>query len=194
MNGWICWWIFYWEKVYTIKTSDFQNGNRGTQAPQTILETGLKKSSFRKKMGVEIMNIQCNYNIWAATWQNQQNGCAPSEDSDQRPVRTQISVGIRPDWSVFAFRKKKAWVLSYPLSALWRLWPDWVDAQADPSLRWAHTHFVGFVMLWLIYTLGIYSLLRTLKWENVGNFTLHRAWSRSNYMGTWNRRLSLNAP
>ena len=22
--------------------------------------------------------------IWAATWQNQQNGCAPSEDSDQR--------------------------------------------------------------------------------------------------------------
>ena len=40
---------------------------------------------------------------WAATWQNQQNGCASSEDSDQ----------------------------------------------ADLSLRWAHTHFVGFVMSWL---------------------------------------------
>ena len=24
------------------------------------------------------------------------------------------------------------------------------DAQADLSLRWAHTHFVGFLMLWLI--------------------------------------------
>ena len=27
-----------------------------------------------------------------------------------------------------------------------RLWPDWADAQADLRLRWAHTHFVGFVM------------------------------------------------
>ena len=41
---------------------------------------------------------------------------------------------------------KKAWVLSYPLSAQWRLWSDWVDAQADLSLRWAHTHFVAFVI------------------------------------------------
>ena len=26
---------------------------------------------------------------------------------------------------------------------------DWVDAQADLSLCWAHTHFVGFVVSWL---------------------------------------------
>ena len=26
-----------------------------------------------------------------------------------------------------------------------RLWPDWADAQADLSLRWAHRHFVGFI-------------------------------------------------
>ena len=44
---------------------------------------------------------------------------------------------------------KKSWVLSYPLSAQRRLWSDWADAQADLSLRWAHTHFVGFVMLQL---------------------------------------------
>ena len=25
-------------------------------------------------------------------------------------------------------------------------WSDWADAQADLSLRWAHSHFVGFVM------------------------------------------------
>ena len=81
--------------------------------------------------------------IWAATWQNQQNECAPSEDSDQpgHPPRL-----IR----VFAVRMKKAWVFSYPLSAQWRLRSDWADAQADPSIRWAHTHFVGFVMSWLI--------------------------------------------
>ena len=29
---------------------------------------------------------------------------------------------------------KKAWVLSYPLSAQWRPWSDWADAQADLSL------------------------------------------------------------
>ena len=54
---------------------------------------------------------------------------------------------------------KKAWVLSYPLSAQRRLWSDW--CQAGLSLRWAHSHFlvchvaahfVGFVMLF--FTVG----------------------------------------
>ena len=47
--------------------------------------------------------------IRAATWQNQQNDCAPSEDSDQPGHQPSL---IR----VFAVRMKKAWVLSYPLS------------------------------------------------------------------------------
>ena len=61
-----------------------------------------------------------------------------------RPAKTQISLGIRSLIRVFAVRMKKAWVLSYPLSAQWRLWSDWADAQADLSLRWAHNHIVGF--------------------------------------------------
>ena len=48
---------------------------------------------------------------------------------------------------------KKSWALSYPLSARRRLWSDWADAKADLSFRWAHTHFVGFVMSRLIYSL-----------------------------------------
>ena len=68
-----------------------------------------------------------------------------------RPAKTQISLGIRPVWSVFAVRMKKAWVLSYPLSAQRRLWSDWADAHAELSLRWAHSHFVGFVMSGLIW-------------------------------------------
>ena len=36
---------------------------------------------------------------------------------------------------VFAFGMKIPWVLSYPWSAQRRLWSDWTDAQADPSLR-----------------------------------------------------------
>ena len=41
---------------------------------------------------------------------------------------------------------KKPWILSYTLSAQRRLWSDWAGAQADLSLRWAHSHFVCFVM------------------------------------------------
>ena len=69
--------------------------------------------------------------------------CAPIEDSDQPGHPPSL---IR----VVTVRMKKAWVLSYPLSAQRRLCSDWVDALADLSLRWAHSHFVGFVMLRLI--------------------------------------------
>ena len=41
---------------------------------------------------------------------------------------------------------KKPWVLSCQWSAQRRLWSDWADAKVDPSLRWVHSHFVGFVM------------------------------------------------
>ena len=60
--------------------------------------------------------------------------CAPSEDSDQPGHPPSL---IR----VFAVRTKKAWVLSYPLSARRRLWSVWADAQADLNLRWARSHW-----------------------------------------------------
>ena len=85
--------------------------------------------------------------IWATTWQNEQSEWAPSKDSDQPGHPPSL---IR----IFTIRMKKAWVLSYPLSVQRRLWSDWADAQADLSLRWVHTHFVGFVMSWLIYYQG----------------------------------------
>ena len=81
---------------------------------------------------------------WATTWQNQQSDCAPSEDSDQ-PGHPPSLIRVLP------VRMKKAWVLSYPLSAQRRLWSDWADAQAHLSLRWVHSHFVGFVMSRLKY-------------------------------------------
>ena len=98
-----------------------------------------------------------NYvNIWAATWQNQQSECAPSEDSDQPGHPPSL---IR----VFAVRMKKHWALSYPLSTQRRLQSDWADAQADLSLRWAHTHFLGFVMSWLILLKQCMTLLHIHK-------------------------------
>ena len=54
---------------------------------------------------------QCEYgNEWAATWQNQQSDCAPSEDSDQAGHPPSL---IR----VFVVCMEKAWVFSYQLSA-----------------------------------------------------------------------------
>ena len=65
--------------------------------------------------------------------------CAPSKDSHQP--------GHPPGLTrVFNVCMKKAWVLSYPLSRQRRLWLDWADAPADLHLRWAQSHFVGFVM------------------------------------------------
>ena len=86
-----------------------------------------------------------NY-IWTASWQNQQNDCAPSEDSDQPENPPSL---IR----VFSVHMKKPGVLNYPKSEQRRLWSDWADAQADLSLRWVHRsvccfcHQVAHVMV-----------------------------------------------
>ena len=67
------------------------------------------------------------------------------------PVKTQISLGICPVWSKSSL---SAWRKLESLATHWvhsEDWWDWADAQADPSLRWVHTHFVGFVMSRLIY-------------------------------------------
>ena len=63
----------------------------------------------------------------AATWQKQ-NECVPSEDSDQPGHPPSL---IR----VFAVRSMDSW--GPKVSSWWqrRLWSDWADAQADPSLR-----------------------------------------------------------
>ena len=75
-----------------------------------------------------------------------------------RPAKTQISPGIRPVWSVFAVRSMVAKDTMFlhadsedsdQTGRIPRL--IWADAQADLSLRWAHTRFVGFVMLRLNY-------------------------------------------
>ena len=65
--------------------------------------------------------------------------------------------------SAWASGMKKAWVLSYPLSTQRRLWSDWADAQADLSLRWAHTHFAGFIK----------GRLMSLSLSAVASFTLY---------------------
>ena len=95
------------------------------------LQNRCRNGSFEPE-ALQVSDTGSFSQIWAATWQNQQNECAPCEDSDQPGHPPSL---IR----VFAVRMKKAWVLSYPLSAQQRPWSDWVDAQADLSLLGVHT-------------------------------------------------------
>ena len=74
---------------------------------------------------------------------NQQNECAPSKDSDQP--------GHPPSLISLAVHPMASWVPKVSSCGQWRLWSDWEDAQADLSLRWMHSHFVGFVMSQLVY-------------------------------------------
>ena len=102
----------------------------------------LKWRSLLKLVSLEFVQYYvqgCILIIWGTTWQNQQSDCAPNEDLDQPGHPPNL---IR----VFAVCMKKAWVLSYPLGAQRRHRSDWAGAQADLILRWAHSHFFGFVM------------------------------------------------
>ena len=83
-----------------------------------------------------LYHMKIHVQKWAVACQNQQNGmCA------QRRLRYKHGPSLI---RVFAVRMKKAWVLSYPLSAQWRLWSNWADAQADLSLRWTQRSFCLF--------------------------------------------------
>ena len=106
-------------------------------------------NSFRK-LFVEIK--------WAASWQNQQNDCASSEDSDQpgHPPRLVIvvAVGIHPVWSESSLCAQ--WVAKDPSFLL-----------ADSKDTWAGRtcHFVGFVTRWLKCQFHV--IIWATSWENL---------------------------
>ena len=74
----------------------------------------------------------------------------------EHPAKTQISLGIRPVWSESSL---SAWRKLGPVATHWAHsedWSDWADAQADLSLRWVHSHAVGFVTRRLILDVQTY--------------------------------------
>ena len=76
------------------------------------------------------------------------------------PTKTRISLGIHPVWSESSL---SAWRKLGSLTTHWVYsedWSDWADAQADLSLLWAHSHFVGFVVRHLKFILLTLSDLR----------------------------------
>ena len=87
-------------------------------------------------------------------------------------AKTQISLGIRPVWSESS---PTAWRKLGSSATHWVHSEDSADAQADLSLRWAHSHFVGFVILRLIYSSifapQISGLVSFLCTEDAANMT-----------------------
>ena len=84
--------------------------------------------------------------MWAATWQNQQNDYAPSEDSS-----------LCTSWVA----KDPRFLHVDSEDSDQTVWMPRL-IQADPSLCWTHTHFVGFVISRLMCCYGPF------------NFSAHR--------------------
>ena len=84
------------------------------------------------------------------TWENMSHLMTKPTKWHVCPATTQI----------FAVCMKKPCFLSYLLIAQRRLWSDWADAQANLSLRSAHSDFVGFVMRRLICLLRCVTKVR----------------------------------
>ena len=85
--------------------------------------------------------------MWAATQQNQQNGCAPSEDSDQ-PWHPPSLIGV------FPVHMMKAWTLSYLSSEQQRLWSDWAYSDQTGRMPRLIRVFAGRTLILLVLSWG----------------------------------------
>ena len=89
-----------------------------------------------------------------------------------RPAKNQISLGICPVCSESSLSAQ--WVAMDPkfLHVHSEDWSDRANAQVDLSLRWAHSQFVGFVMLWIIYLSYFRLVLLTIKRKHSDNISI----------------------
>ena len=71
MRKWVQWWISPW-----LESKFYLNGFNNSD--YAVKRWKNKENNQRCGKGTKKINIR-----WATTWQNQQNECAPSEDSDQ---------------------------------------------------------------------------------------------------------------
>ena len=120
-NSWIM--IFFFDRlleiISEIRTRNYVNTN---------INIFWKK---KKSVSLDNSNYSCvaltiiNESVYEKTYKMV---CAPSEDSDHPGHSPSLILA-------FAVRMKKAWLLSYPLSAQQRLWSNLGNAQADLRFR-----------------------------------------------------------
>ena len=116
-----------------------------------LFHTGIRLLSCferytRKKLAQVETRLAASFTVWttirAASWPNQQCGCASSWESDQPWHQPSL---IR----VFAVRMKKAWVLSY--STHWAHRKDSDQTGRRPRLIWV---FAGRTVILLVLSRG----------------------------------------
>ena len=102
---------------------------------RSSLQPLVYKSFSLFSMSLPLLSLQIGVNVaemsWAASWQNQQNGmCA------QWRLRLACA-SAQSDRSLRCPHEESSgpWL---PIECTAKTWSDWVDTQADPSLRWAH--------------------------------------------------------
>ena len=128
--------------------SNKENGNQvlPIQHFEFFENIGFNRPILWSSIHRSVLNVCVPY-MWAGSWPNQQNGmCA------QRRLRSAWA-SVQSDQSLLCVQ----WVdkdQSF-LHADSEDWSDWENAQAfsqsDLILRWANSHFIGFVMRRLIF-------------------------------------------
>ena len=114
--------------------------------------------------------------IQATTWQNKHNECAPSElrsawacaQSDQSSLSARRNLG--------------------DLATRWAHSEDSDQTGRMPRLsclRWAHTHFVGFVMSWLNYNYMYVYKMKMESGEKMDSFWWNISWFVWSFMKVW---------
>ena len=112
--------------------------------PKKSDESGLIKGGYKSDITSYGTSHSSVFNEPQHVKTNKKSTVCPIEDSDQP--------GHLPSLiSIFVVRLKNPWVLSYPLNVQQRLWWDLADAQADLNLCWGTGHYVGFVVLLLLF-------------------------------------------
>ena len=106
----ICQMIFIVHQIYLVIVFGLTNST-----PSCKCHREVKSTWPNQQLNIWLLSVTKPHSwpvttTWAASWQNQQCGCAPSNYSDQPWQPPSL---IR----VFTVRMKKHWVLSYPLSA-----------------------------------------------------------------------------
>ena len=118
--------------------------------------------SLKKNMAVIILNFE--------QWVYHRVSEPPHDKTSKMtvcPAKTQISLGICRLIRGFAVRSIDSWRSKVSSCGQQRLGSDWADAQADPSLHWAHMPFCWFCHE--VARMGFHHRLRLLKCGWNGN-------------------------
>ena len=104
--------------------------------------------------------VEASHGTWEQIWCHLSRLMTKPTKWPVRPAKNQISLGIRPVWSESSL---SAWRNLGPLVVHWAH-----SEVSDLSFCWGHTHFVGFVMSWII----LFSLLCNKCFQN----PIHNIW------------------